>query len=179
MANRLSKIVTRTGDGGTTGLADGSRVAKNSARICTIGSVDELNSQLGLLLAEPLPSGIRDALLAIQNDLFDLGGALAYPLAPFAADKITRLDMAIAHYNADLPPLKEFILPGGARTAALCHVARTVARRAERDLVALAKEEAMPENGLPYLNRLSDLLFILSRVLNLAQGKSEVMWHRK
>ena len=179
MASRLSKIVTRTGDDGTTGLADGSRVPKNSARICTIGNVDELNSHLGVLLAEALPPDVRDALLAIQNDLFDLGGSLAYPIAPFAADKIARLDHAIAHYNADLPPLREFILPGGTRAAALCHVARTAARRAERDLVALASAEAIPEQGLPYLNRLSDLLFILSRVLNLAEGQAEVMWHKK
>ena len=178
MANRLSKIVTRTGDDGSTGLADGSRVQKNSARIGSIGNVDELNSHLGVLLAEPLPQDIRAVLLAIQNDLFDLGGSLAYPIAPFSADKITSLDKAIAHYNADLPPLKEFILPGGTRAAALCHVARTVARRTERDFVALARDEATPEHGLPYLNRLSDLLFILSRRLNLASEQVEVMWKK-
>ncbi len=179
MANRLSKIVTRTGDDGSTGLADGSRVPKDSARIHALGSVDELNSHLGLLLTENLPPDVRDALLKIQNDLFDLGGALAYPVAPFTEDKLTRLDAAIAHYNADLPPLKEFILPGGTRAAALCHVARTVARHAERDLVALAHKEAVPQHGLPYLNRLSDLLFVLSRVLNRAARQEETLWQRK
>ena len=178
MANRLSKIVTRTGDGGTTGLADGSRVPKNSARINTLGSVDELNSHLGVLLIELVLHDMRVVLLAIQNDLFDLGGSLAYPVAPFAEDKITRLDSAIARYNSELPPLKEFILPGGTHAAALCHVARAVARRAERDLVALANAESTPEYGLPYLNRLSDLLFILSRELNRVVGQGEVMWHR-
>ena len=179
MANRLSKIVTRTGDDGSTGLADGTRVPKDSARIHTLGSVDELNSHLGLLLTENLPPDMRDALLKIQNDLFDLGGSLAYPVAPFTEDKLARLDNAIAHYNADLPPLKEFILPGGTRAAAHCHVARTVARRAERDLVALAHKEAVPQHGLPYLNRLSDLLFVLSRVLNRAAQQEETLWQRK
>ncbi len=179
MGYRLSKIVTRTGDDGSTGLADGSRVPKDSARIHALGSVDELNSHLGLLLTENLPPDVRDALLKIQNDLFDLGGALAYPVAPFTEDKLAHLDNAIAHYNADLPPLKEFILPGGTRAAALCHVARTVARRAERDLVALAHKEAVPQHGLPYLNRLSDLLFVLSRVLNRAAQQQETLWQRK
>ncbi len=179
MGYRLSKIVTRTGDDGSTGLADGSRVPKDSARIHALGSVDELNSHLGLLLTENLPPDVRDALLKIQNDLFDLGGALAYPVAPFTEDKLAHLDNAIAHYNADLPPLKEFILPGGTRAAALCHVARTVARRAERDLVALAHKEAVPQHGLPYLNRLSDLLFVLSRVLNRAARQEETLWQRK
>lgn len=177
MANRLSKITTRTGDNGTTGLADGSRVKKDSARICAIGSVDELNSHLGVLLAEELPQEVRELLLRVQNDLFDLGGALAYPAAPFAEGKLAQLDAAIAHYNAGLPPLKEFVLPGGARAAVLCHVARTTARRAERDLAALA--ETAPENGLRYLNRLSDLLFILCRVLNRAAGQAETLWVRE
>ena len=179
MGNRLSKIVTRTGDNGTTGLADGSRVAKDSARIHAIGSVDELNSHLGVLLAEALPQDIRDLLLRVQNDLFDLGGALAYPHAPFSKDLLARLDAAIELYNAGLPPLREFILPGGTRAAALCHVARTVVRRTERDLAALAHHEAVPEHGLPYLNRLSDLLFVLCRVLNRAAGQAEILWLRK
>ncbi len=178
MANRLSKIVTRTGDKGTTGLADGTRVSKDSMRIHCLGTVDELNSHLGLLLCEDLPGDIRTLLLAIQNDLFDLGGSLAYPVAPFTEDKLTRLDAAIVHYNADLPPLKEFILPGGTRAACQCHIARTVARRAERELVALSQLEQPPENGLPYLNRLSDLLFVLSRVLNRGEGQAEVLWKR-
>jgi len=176
VANRLSKIVTRTGDNGSTGLADGTRVEKYCARIQVIGSVDELNSHLGVLLAETVPGDVRDLLLHIQHDLFDLGGALAYPAAQFTEDKLLHLDTAIAHYNADLPPLKEFILPGGTHAAAQCHVARTVARRAERDFAALAHLEPVPQHGLPYLNRLSDLLFILCRVLNRARGHEETLW---
>lgn len=176
MANRLSKIVTCTGDQGTTGLADGKRVGKNSARIHTIGTVDELNSHLGLLLTESLPHDVRALLLRIQHDLFDLGGALAYPVAPFAENKLLYLDEAIAKHNADLPPLKEFILPGGTRAAALCHVARTVARRAERDFFELAQIEDTPIFGLPYLNRLSDLLFVLCRVINRAAKQLESYW---
>lgn len=178
MANRLSKIVTRTGDKGTTGLADGSRVSKDSMRIHCLGTVDELNSHLGLLLSEALPEDIRDLLLQVQNDLFDLGGSLAYPVSPFSEDKLVRLDSAIAHYNAALPPLKEFILPGGTRAASLCHIARTVARRAERELVTLSQTEESPAHGLPYLNRLSDLLFVLSRVLNRNEGQAETLWKR-
>ena len=179
MANRLSKIVTRTGDKGTTGLADGTRVAKDSARIQVIGSVDELNSHLGLLLAETLPQEVRDLLLHVQHDLFDLGGALAYPASPFEESKLLYLDAAIAQHNADLPPLREFILPGGTRAAAQCHVARTVARRAERDFSSLANTEVVPQHGLPYLNRLSDLLFVLCRVINLAAGQAETFWLSK
>jgi cob(I)alamin adenosyltransferase len=178
MANRLSKIVTRTGDKGTTGLADGTRVSKDSMRIHCLGTVDELNSQLGLLLCEALPQDICGLLLQVQNDLFDLGGSLAYPVSPFTEEKLTRLDSAIAHYNAELPPLKEFILPGGTRAACLCHIARTIARRAERELVALAQSEEAPPHGLPYLNRLSDLLFVLSRVLNRSAGQAETLWKR-
>ncbi|ADE12625.1 cob(I)yrinic acid a,c-diamide adenosyltransferase [Sideroxydans lithotrophicus] len=175
---RLSKIVTRTGDDGSTGLADGTRVAKDCPRIAVIGSVDELNSHLGVLLAETLPEAVRDELLRIQNDLFDLGGALASPGAPFDVAKLARLDAAIAHYNADLPPLKEFILPGGTRAAALCHVARTVARRAERDMFHQLQSETAPQEGLKYLNRLSDLLFVLCRVLNRSAGQAETLWQR-
>jgi len=178
MANRLSKIVTRTGDKGSTGLADVTRVEKYCARIHAIGSVDELNSHLGLLLAETVPGDVRDLLLHIQHDLFDLGGALAYPAAQFTEDKLLHMDTAIAHYNADLPPLKEFILPGGTLAAAQCHVARTVARRAERDFAALAHLESVTQYGLPYLNRLSDLLFILCRVLNRTMGQKEILWER-
>ncbi|MES1983172.1 MAG: cob(I)yrinic acid a,c-diamide adenosyltransferase [Pseudomonadota bacterium] len=191
MGNRLSKIVTRTGDDGSTGLADGTRVAKNSARIHVLGSIDELNSQLGLLLSEVLPQDVRDLLEGIQQDLFDLGAALAYPPALFSAGKLNRLDQAIEHYNAALPALKEFILPGGTRAGALCHVTRTVARRAERDWVTLLHAEPMqndeaepgqpeqvPLYGLPYLNRLSDLLFVLSRKLNRAAEQAETPWAR-
>jgi cob(I)alamin adenosyltransferase len=178
MANRLSKIVTRTGDKGTTGLADGTRVGKDSVRIHCLGTVDELNSHLGLLLSETMPQDIRDLLLQVQNDLFDLGGSLAYPVSPFTEEKLAGLDSAIAHYNAGLPPLREFILPGGTRAASLCHIARTVARRAERELVSLAQGEEAPPFGLPYLNRLSDLLFVLSRVLNRSEGQAETLWKR-
>jgi cob(I)alamin adenosyltransferase len=175
---RLSKIVTRTGDDGTTGLADGTRLPKDHPRIAVIGSVDELNSHFGVLLTETLPADMRAELLRIQNDLFDLGGTLASPGALFAANKLTRLDTAIAHYNADLPPLKEFILPGGCRASALCHVARTVARRAERDLFHLMQKDTAPQEGLHYLNRLSDLLFVFCRVLNRAAGQAETLWQR-
>jgi len=178
MGNRLSRIVTRTGDDGTTGLADGARVTKDGLRIHAIGSIDELNSHLGVLLTETLPPEVKQLLLRVQNDLFDLGGALAQPAAPFGNGKLAQLDTAIVHFNADLPPLKEFILPGGTRAAALCHVARSVARRAERDLAALARAEAVPEHALPYLNRLSDLLFVLCRVLNRAAGQMETLWSR-
>ncbi|MGC2047057.1 MAG: cob(I)yrinic acid a,c-diamide adenosyltransferase [Gallionella sp.] len=179
MANRLSKIVTRTGDDGTTGLADGTRLGKDHARIAALGSVDELNSQLGVLLAEELAPDIRAVLLQIQNDLFDLGGALALPTQDmFAESKIAWLDEQIKHYNASLPPLREFILPGGSRAGALFHVARTVARRAERDLVVLAQSDAVPQQALPYLNRLSDLLFVLSRCINRTQAATETLWRR-
>lgn len=176
---RLSKITTRTGDDGTTGLADGRRVSKDSPRIDAIGSVDELNSQIGLLLTEALPQDLRAELLRIQNDLFDLGSALAVPGAPFAQEKLVRLDGAIAQHNADLPPLQEFILPGGSRAAALCHVARSIARRAERNYLHLMRDEAAPTEGLRYLNRLSDLLFVLCRTLNRAAGQVETLWQRQ
>jgi len=175
---RLSKIVTRTGDGGTTGLADGSRLPKNHPRIATIGSVDELNSHLGVLLAEIVPDAVRAELLLIQNDLFDLGGVLASSGAPFDTRKLGRLDAAIERYNTGLPPLKEFVLPGGSHAAAQCHVARAVTRRAERDYVQLMEKDAASQEGLHYLNRLSDLLFVLCRVLNLASGHTETLWQR-
>ncbi len=178
MANRLSKIVTRTGDNGTTGLADGTRVAKDSARIAALGSVDELNSYLGVLLSETLPGDVREELSRIQNDLFDLGAALALPGISFALEKLVRLDTAIARYNGDLPPLKEFILPGGLRAAALCHVARSVARRAERDYIHLAQSEVVSNDGLRYLNRLSDLLFVFCRVINRTTEHPETLWNR-
>lgn len=176
---RLSKITTRTGDKGSTGLADGTRLGKGHARIAVLGCVDELNSQLGVLLAEALPPDISAVLLRIQNDLFDMGGAIALPaLDVFPEDRIAWLDEQLAHYNADLPPLREFILPGGSRAGALCHVTRTVARRAERDLAVLSQRDAVPQHALPYLNRLSDLLFVLSRCINRAQAVAETLWHR-
>jgi cob(I)alamin adenosyltransferase len=177
---RLSKITTRTGDDGSTGLADGTRINKVHPRIAALGSVDELNSQLGVLLTESLPDDIRALLLQIQNNLFDLGGALAIPNQNLFAEKnVAWLDEQIAHYNADLPPLREFILPGGSRAGALCHVARTVARRSERDLVLLSHEEMLPHHTLAYLNRLSDLLFVLSRCINRAQVVAETLWLRE
>jgi cob(I)alamin adenosyltransferase len=176
---RLSKITTRTGDKGTTGLADGTRLGKDHARIAALGSVDELNSQLGVLLAEPLESEIRGVLMQIQNDLFDLGGALALPgQDAYPESKIAWLDEQIARYNAGLSPIREFVLPGGSRAGALCHVARTVARRSERDLALLMQSESVPKQALPYLNRLSDLLFVLSRSINRAQAVPETLWRR-
>jgi len=179
MGNRLSRIATRTGDDGTTGLGDGRRVSKDDARIGAIGDVDELNSSLGVLLCEPLPPNIRNALMQIQNDLFDLGGELSIPGHSMVKDShLARLDAWLEEYNATLPPLKEFILPGGARGAALAHVCRTVCRRAERSIVALARVEADAVNDAPrrYVNRLSDLLFVLARVLNRADGGQDVLW---
>ena len=177
MGHRLSKITTRTGDKGETGLGDGSRVAKDSARIAALGDVDELNSSIGLLLAEPLPETVRAALVAVQHDLFDLGGEIAVPgTTSLTARQIARLEDTLEGWNRDLPPLKEFILPGGARPAALAHLARTVCRRAERSLVTLARTDSVSESARIYLNRLSDLLFVLGRVLNRAAGGSDVLW---
>jgi cob(I)alamin adenosyltransferase len=178
MVNRLSHIVTRSGDDGSTGLADGSRLGKDDLRISVIGEVDELNSRIGLLLTESLPPDVRKELFQIQNDLFDLGSVLALPGHPFAQDKVARLDVAIEQYNTDLPPLREFILPGGTRAAALCHLVRTQTRCAERNFVALVHRDSLPNDCLRYLNRLSDLLFILSRVINIAANQPERLWQR-
>jgi cob(I)alamin adenosyltransferase len=179
MGNRLSKIVTRTGDGGETGLGDGSRTGKDSLRIDAMGEVDELNSALGVLCAEPLPENIAAALNSIQNDLFDLGGELCLPgMEVMKAAQVARLEALVEEFNADLPRLKEFILPGGARTAALAHLARAVCRRAERATVLLGREEKVGETPRRYLNRLSDLLFILGRVLNRAEGRGDVLWQK-
>jgi cob(I)alamin adenosyltransferase len=180
MGNRLSKIATRTGDDGTTGLGDGSRVAKDHLRIAAIGDVDELNSTLGLLLAEDLPDEVRSDLVDVQHDLFDLGGELAIPGYSMIADtQVARLDARLERYNSELPRLAEFILPAGARAAAQAHVCRTVARRAERALVALGKVDKINEGPRQYLNRLSDLLFVLSRVLNRHAGGSDVLWQQR
>lgn len=179
MGHRLSKIYTRTGDAGTTGLADGSRVAKDSPRIAALGEVDELNSVLGVLLAEPLPEHLRELLTGVQHDLFDLGGEMAIPGATLlSANHVDRLEQAIDGYNAELGPLKDFILPGGSRAAALAFLARAVCRRAERHVVSLAAVEAVSEAGRKYLNRLSDLLFVLGRALNRADGRGDVLWHK-
>ena len=179
MGHRLSRIVTRTGDSGTTGLGDGSRVDKDSLRISAIGAVDELNSSVGALLADALPDAIGALLVDIQHDLFDLGGELSIPgHVAVTADHVARLERAVEAINSGLAPLKEFILPGGTRAAALAHVARTVCRRAERAVIALAREEAVPQDGRVYLNRLSDLLFVLARKLNQAAGVPDVLWQK-
>jgi len=179
MGHRLSRIVTRTGDAGTTGLGDGSRVAKDSARIEAIGAVDELNSTIGLLLTEPLPDGLAVVLTDVQHDLFDLGGELSIPgFASVTDAHVLRLEAAVERVNADLAPLKEFVLPGGTRAAALAHVARTVCRRAERALVRLAAAEAVTEASRRYVNRLSDLLFVMARSLNRAAGQPDVLWRK-
>jgi cob(I)alamin adenosyltransferase len=180
MANRLTKITTRTGDNGTTGLGDGTRVTKSAPRIMAMGDVDELNSQLGLLLTEPLPPFAVVLLTRIQNQLFDLGAEICIPGHAALTDAhVAFLDDAIATTNAELPPLKEFILPGGSRASAQTHVARTVARRAERALVQLAEAETLAPRVLQYMNRLSDLLFILARALNRANGVADVLWSRE
>ena len=179
MGHRLSRITTRTGDDGTTGLGDGSRTRKDGLRIAAIGDVDELNSTIGLLQTEPLPDPVRAALTDIQHDLFDLGGELCIPGFENLPDaRVARLDELLEHYNADLPRLQEFILPGGSRAAAIAHVARTVCRRAERAIVALGSAEAVRPACRQYVNRLSDLLFVLARVLNRHAGGSDVMWEK-
>jgi cob(I)alamin adenosyltransferase len=181
MGNRLSRIVTRTGDGGTTGLADGSRLDKDSARIEALGDVDELNSQIGVLLAgENVPASVARCLLRIQHDLFDLGGELSLPgQALITEAQVQALEADVERFNAGLPPLKEFILPGGHPLAAACHVTRTVARRAERRCWALSRDTALNPVLLTYLNRLSDLLFVIARVLARLDGAVEVQWNRK
>ena len=179
MGHRLSKIVTRTGDAGTTGLGDGSRVSKDSARIEAMGAVDELNSVLGVLLAETLPANVAACLVEVQHDLFDFGGELSIPGYNAVGDAhVLRLEDAVDRFNADLPPLKEFILPGGTRAASLAHVARTVCRRAERALVHLGAATEVREPLRKYLNRLSDLLFVAARVLNREAGCPDVLWRR-
>ena len=181
MANRLTQIATRTGDDGTTGLGDGTRVPKDHLRVDAMGHVDELNSSLGVILSEPLPDDVRELLVVIQHELFNLGGELSIPGYQLLKDEaVARLDAALDHYNASLPRLKEFILPAGTRSAALAHVSRTIARRAERAVVALAAQEAVNAAPRQYLNRLSDLLFVLARVLNRANldglGGDDVYW---
>ena len=177
MGNRLSKIVTRTGDAGMTGLANGERVAKDCLRIDCIGEIDELNSGLGVLLAEELPPAVRDVLTGIQNDLFDLGGEICLPgYSAIKEEHILHLEEAVERFNGELSPLKEFILPGGNRAAALAHLSRSVCRRVERRLVHLAGSEAVPELARKYVNRLSDLLFVLARTLNHLGGQGDILW---
>ena len=178
MGNRLSKIYTRTGDDGSTGLGDGSRTGKDALRVGAYGTVDEANSAIGVVLAAPqVPDDVRQLLTAIQHQLFDLGGELCIPgHAAIHGQDIDALERHLDRYNDELPPLKEFILPAGGEAAARCHLARTIVRRAEREAVALSRVEAVRGEALRYLNRLSDLLFVLARVLARADGQGEVTW---
>ncbi len=181
MGQRLTQIATRTGDDGTTGLGDGTRVPKDHLRIQAMGDVDELNSQIGVLLAEPLPDDVRELLVVIQHELFNLGGELSIPgFELLKTEAVARLDEALATHNATLPRLQEFILPAGTRSAAIAHVCRTVARRAERAVVALALADTVRAEPRQYLNRLSDLMFVLARVLNRVnldgRGGDDVYW---
>jgi cob(I)alamin adenosyltransferase len=181
MGHRLSKIVTRTGDDGTTGLGDGSRVSKDTLRVEAMGSVDELNCALGVLVSGGVPvAGAQDCLTEIQHDLFDLGGELAIPGTQLIdAARVAWLETLAERFNAELPPLKEFVLPGGGTAAAACHVARAICRRAERRCWALSRSEAVGSASLHYLNRLSDLLFVLARVLARAHSGGEPLWQRR
>ena len=179
MGYRLSRIYTRTGDKGTTGLGDGTRVDKDSLRVEAYGTVDELNSLIGLLVTYKVPEIIVRQLTDIEHDLFDIGGELSIPGHTVLSDKqVERLEEFLDTLNADLEPLQEFILPGGTAAAAVCHLARTVCRRAERRVVSLAREETVNAVSLRYLNRLSDLLFVLARSLNRAEGVKDVLWKR-
>jgi cob(I)alamin adenosyltransferase len=177
MGKRLTQIATRTGDDGTTGLGDNTRVGKDSLRVHAMGDVDELNSHIGLLLCEALPADVRELLIDIQHQLFNLGGELSIPgFELLKDDAVAALDAALAEHNARLPKLEEFILPAGNRAASQAHVCRTVARRAERAVVALGKADAVRDTPRHYLNRLSDLMFVLARVLNRASGGDDVYW---
>ncbi len=180
MGHRLSKITTRTGDAGETGLGDGTRVAKDSARVHALGDLDELNCVIGLVLAEDVSQDVRNALGQVQHDLFDLGGELSIPghklLKP---SRVEALEETLTAWNAGLEPLKEFILPGGTRAAAAAHLARTVCRRAERSVVALGREDKVGDAARRYLNRLSDLLFVAGRLLNRHAGQNDVQWRHE
>ena len=177
MGNRLSKIYTRTGDDGSTGLGDGTRVGKDSARVTAYGTVDEANSSIGVVLATPVPDEIRVLLTRVQHQLFDLGGELCIPgHAAITGQYVDALEQQLDHFNEHLPPLKDFILPAGGEAAARCHLARTIVRRAERETVTLARHDAVRPEAIRYLNRLSDLLFVLARVLARADGQGEVLW---
>jgi cob(I)alamin adenosyltransferase len=183
MGNRLTKICTRTGDNGTTGLGDGSRIDKDDPRIEAIGTIDELNSALGLLLSYELPGNMQEWLSRAQHSLFDIGGELCLPGQAarhvVGAEQAEVLEAALEKLNADLPPLREFILPGGSPAAAACHLARTICRRAERRLVSLGKVEDLNPAGIMYLNRLSDLLFVIARQLNRLAGITDVYWRHE
>ncbi len=178
MGHRLSKIATRTGDNGTTGLADGSRINKDHPRITAMGDIDELNSSIGLVLTHPLPPEIRALLTETQHRMFDLGGELSMPERGFITEQaIAQLDGALENLNATLPPLKEFILPGGTPAAAHCHMARTICRRAERSVIAVNDETTQQSHAIAYLNRFSDLLFVIARVLARSAETNEPLWH--
>jgi cob(I)alamin adenosyltransferase len=181
VGNRLSKIYTRTGDDGTTGLGDGSRVPKDSLRVDAYGTVDELNSTIGMVLAcDGVDDAVRETLTQVQHELFDLGGELCIPgMAMIEDADITRLENSLDGFNEPLPPLKDFILPGGGMAASCCHLARTVCRRAERQVIALGRQEEIRPQAQRYLNRLSDLLFVLGRVLARAGGHGEVLWQHE
>ncbi|MFQ5757195.1 MAG: cob(I)yrinic acid a,c-diamide adenosyltransferase [Acidiferrobacterales bacterium] len=180
MGHRLSKIYTRTGDDGTTGLGDGTRTEKDSRRVEAYGTVDELNSVLGLLLTHALPGNIRSCLTDVQHTLFDLGAELCIPgHNAVAPERVSGLETTLDELNAGLKPLKEFILPGGTPAAAMCHLARTVCRRAERRVVSLARSESVSATAIQYLNRLSDLLFVMARSLNAQAGQRDVLWQRE
>ena len=180
MGNRLSKIYTRTGDDGSTGLGDGSRVPKDSLRVSAYGTVDEANSCIGVVLSTDVPDAVRACLTRVQHQLFDLGGELCIPgMALIQDGDIDRLERDLDGFNDPLPALKDFILPGGGSAAAHCHVARTVVRRAEREAITLARVESVREQVIRYLNRLSDLLFVIARVLARHSGAGEVLWNRE
>jgi cob(I)alamin adenosyltransferase len=180
MGNRLTKIYTRTGDAGSTGLSDGTRIAKDHPRVEAIGAVDELNSAIGIVLAHAPPASLDSMLTNIQHKLFDLGGELSMPEATcISGEQVTRLEQWLDTLNANLPPLKEFILPGGTPAAAACHLARAICRRAERRLHTLSQREAVNPAAAGYLNRLSDLLFVIARELNRVAGKPDVFWQHE
>jgi len=180
VGHRLTKITTRTGDAGETGLGDGARVSKDSARVAALGDIDELNSAIGVVLAEEVPADMKAALEAVQQDLLDLGGEVSIPgHSLLKEERVAALEAELERWNAALPPLKEFILPGGSRAAAAAHLARTVCRRAERTLVALGRREPVGDAARRYLNRLSDLLFVAGRSLNRAAGGGDVQWKHK
>ncbi len=179
MGHRLSKIYTRTGDSGETGLGDGSRTRKDNPRVVALGEIDELNSAIGVLLAEQIPEKIRAVLENVQHDLFDLGGDVSIPgRATMTEGQVQRLETLLDTFNSALPPLKEFILPGGTRAAGLAHLARTVCRRAERSIVALSSAEKVGDPARVYLNRLSDLFFVLGRALNREGGRGYMLWQQ-
>lgn len=180
MGNRLSKLYTRTGDDGTSGLAGGERVAKNHARMNAMGAVDELNSVIGLLICKLKDNEMKSLMLEIQHDLFNIGGEISMPDHAFiSSDKINKLERQIDTYNESVEPLKDFILPGGSEAAAICHIARATTRRAERELITLHQKEAVSEATRQYLNRLSDLLFAAARIINQQAGEPDVLWKKE